>query len=332
MIKKINEKTAGRILTEIQKAKKILLALHVSPDPDSAASVLAMDLVLKRMRKKTQIISYGQLPAGILAFPGIEKVETADFSRLSLADFDLFIALDCAQKRMITRSVWPERLPAGFKIINIDHHLTNDKFGRINLVSLVSSTAELVYDLLRLWEVKIDQKLASLLFWGIVSDTGCFQYPNTRPQTLRTAADLIEGGASLNDCVLQEFRSYSFKTLKYWGRILDNMQMDESGRFVWSKITQAETRELGVRPTEIMAAASLFAPIILGTEFGIILHEEAEDLTRGSLRSRAEFDVSRLAQELGGGGHQQSAGFSLSLPLAEAEKKILETARKFIKN
>ena len=315
---------------EIKKAKKILLALHVSPDLDSAASVLAMDLVLKRMRKKTRTISFSQLPAGILAFPGVEKVEVADFSKLDLTDFDLFIALDSAQKRMITRSAWPEKLPRGFKIINIDHHLTNDKFGQINLVSLVSSTAEVIYDLLKLWEVKIDKKLANPLFWGIFSDTGCFQYPTTKPKTLRIAANLMEKGVSFNECVLRVFRSYNFKTLKYWGRILDNMQLDESGKFVWSKLSQEERRELGVDPTEIESAASLFAPIILGTEFGIILHEEAVNLTRGSLRSRADFDVSQIAQELGGGGHKQAAGFSVNLPLLEAEKKVLEVVRKAI--
>lgn len=327
----ITPKITDKILSEIKKAKKILLALHVSPDPDGASSVLALDLVLKKMGKKTKLISYSQIPFEISGLPGIEKIKMADFAKENLADFDLFISLDSAQSRMVTRSPWPEKFPPKFKIINIDHHVSGQKFGDINLVEVISSTAEVLYDLFQAWRVKIDKEVAYLLFWGIFADTGCFQYPSTSPKTLRIAADLLEKGGSLNDCVLLDFRSYNFKTLKYWGRILANMQMDESGLFIWSKITRAENEELGVNPTEIMSAATLFAPIVFGTKFGIILHEEGENLIRGSLRSRAEdFDVSKIATEFGGGGHQRAAGFSLALPMAEAEKKVLEVARKLV--
>jgi phosphoesterase RecJ-like protein len=326
----INKKTADRIWAEIKKAKKILLALHVSPDPDSAASVLAMDLVLHRLGKKTTIISYSQIPPRLLDWPEIDKVELGDFARLDLSQFDLFLALDMAAKKMVTRSAFPPKLPRQFKIINIDHHLSNTRFGRINLVALISSTAEILYHLFGLGQIKIDKKLAELLFRGIFNDTGCFQYANTSATTLRVAADLIEKGASLDNCVLRDFRSYSFKTLKYWGKILENLQLDESGKFVWSKISRGECEELGVCSTEIEGAANLFAPIVSGTEFGIILNEESEDLTRGSLRSRDNFDVSKIAVELSGGGHKQAAGFSLKMPLAEAEKKVLKAARNAI--
>jgi len=322
---------AAEILSEIKKAKKILLALHVSPDPDSAASVLAMDLVLRRLGKKTTIISYSQIPPRLLDWPEIGKVESGDFARLDLKQFDLFIALDMAAKKMVTRSAFPSKLPRQFKIINIDHHFSNTRFGRINLVALISSTTEILYHLFELWQIKVDRKLSELLFRGIFADTGCFQYANTSVTTLRVAADLIEKGASLDNCVLRDFRSYSLKTLKYWGKILENLQLDESRKFAWSKISREECEELGVYSTEIEGAASLFAPIILGTEFGIILNEESENLTRGSLRSRDNFDVSKIAVELSGGGHKQAAGFSLKMPLEEAEKRVLETARKYIR-
>jgi len=326
-----DKKTANKILSEIKKAKKILLALHVSPDPDGAASVLALDLVLQKMGKETKLISYSQIPFEIACLPGIEKIKVVDFTKENLADFDLFIALDSAQARMVTRSPWPEKFPPNFKIINIDHHVSGEKFGDINLVEIVSSTAEVLYDLFLAWGIKIGKEVAYLLFWGIFADTGCFQYPSTTPKVLRTAADLLENGGSLNDCVLLDFRSYNFKTLKYWGRILANMQMDESGLFIWSKITRAENEELGVNPTEIMSAATLFAPIVFGTKFGIILHEEKENLVRGSLRSRVEdFDVSKIAEAFSGGGHQRAAGFSLAIPMAEAEKKVLAVARKLV--
>ena len=218
----VDEKIAKLIFSEIKKSKNILLAVHVSPDVDSLASVLAMDTVLERLRKKTKIISFGQIPPRFSYLYGVVKIEQADFSRVNLDQFELFIALDCAAERMITRSQYPSQFPDKFKIINIDHHLTNTKYGQINLIVELSSTAEIIFELFKIWKIKIKKEQAQLLLAGIFSDTGCFQYPLTTANTLRNAADLIDNGACLNTEVLQLLRSYSLKTLKYWGRILDN--------------------------------------------------------------------------------------------------------------
>jgi len=326
----LNKKTAAKIFTEIKKAKKVLLAVHVSPDQDSIASVLAVELILKKMGKKTKIISFSQISSRLKFISGTDKIETADFSKVNFSDYDLFIALDSAQERMITRSPFPKSFPPNFKIINIDHHITNTRFGDINLVEIVSSTTEIIYKLFNLWEVKIDKKLASLLFYGVFADTGCFQYNTTSKETLRIVTDLMGKGASLNDTVLFTFRSYNIKTLKYWGKVLENVQLDKSGKFIWSTISRAEREALEVEVSEVEGAANLFAPIVSGTEFGIILMEETDDLVRGSLRSRANFDVSQIAVKLGGGGHKAAAGFSLKTDLKEAEKEVLETARNLI--
>lgn len=323
------KKESRKILSEIKKAKKILLALHVSPDVDSLTSALAMDLVLKRMGKKTKIISYSQVPPKLLEYAGGE-IEIADFSKINLSEFDLFISLDSAQQRMITRSPYPKKFPENFKIINIDHHITNNKYGNINFVYPYSSTAELLFWLFKDWGIKPDKELSDLLFRGIMTDSGGFQYPMTSAQTFRAASELLEKGASLDEAVLFSLRSYNFKTLKYWGKILNNMKIDESGKFIWSIISAKEREELGVDPTEIEGAASLFCPVVQGTEFGIILNEESDHLVRGSLRARHEFDVSEIAVSLGGGGHKQAAGFSLEMSIKEAEKLVLEVAKKYI--
>jgi len=325
----MDKKVSRKIFSEIKKAKRILLALHVSPDADSVSSVLAMSLVLERLGKKVKIISFSQIPGRLLYIPGTEKVKILDFAKEKFLEFDLFIALDSAQERMITRSSYPKNFPKNFKVINIDHHFTNTKFGDINLVSIISSTAELLYELFKFWKVKIDKKMADLLLLGIVADTGSFQYPMTSRETFLVGAELLQKGASLNETVLYLFRSYNLKTLKYWGKVLQNLKQDKGGKFVWSKISRKEKEKLGIDPSEIEGAASLFCPVINGTEFGIILLEE-DGLIRGSLRSRTNFDVSKIAVEFGGGGHREAAGFSLNMSLKEAEKKVLKTARKAV--
>lgn len=326
----IKKKAADKIYSEIKKAKKILLALHVSPDGDAFSSVLSLDLVLRRMKKKTKIISFSAWNKKYNTLPGAENIEIADFAKINLSEFDLFIALDTAQETMLTRSLFPQKFPRNFKIINIDHHITNTKYGKINLIEPVSSVAEMLYELFNIWKIKIGKTLAQTLFLGIFTDTGCFQYPNTTPRTMTISSDLMSKGASLNEVVLLYFRSYSVNTLKYWGRVLDNMKLDESGLFAWSVMGLEEKELLGIANSEIEGASSLFAPIIDGIEFGIILDEE-RGLVRGSMRSRKDFDVAKIAEELGGGGHRGAAGFSLKMSLPEAEKKVLSLARKYIK-
>jgi len=325
-----NKTISKKILEQIKKSRSILLAFHVSPDPDCLSSVLAMNLFLKSLGKETKIISYSKIPPKYWELPGMEVVDIEDFANQDFKKFDLFIALDMAQDWMITRSEYPKSFPKEFKIINIDHHTTNPNFGDINLVAPLSSTAELLYNLFKDWKVEITKEIADLLMLGIFADTGCFQYPMTTPETLRAAAELMEKGASIWENVVYNFRSYNFLTLKYWGKILENIKMDISGKFVWSTISKEEREELEIEPTEIQDAASNFAPIVEGTEFGIILNEESENLVRGSMRSRDGFDVSKIAVALGGGGHKQAAGFTVKANLAEAEKKVLEIARKLV--
>lgn len=325
----LNKKIANEIYSVILSANKILLTLHVSPDGDSAGSVLAFDLFLRTLGKKTKIISYSKIPKNFLYLPGMADVEVVNIAKINLSEFDLCISLDAADQIMITKSEFP-KLPEKMKVINIDHHTTNPLFGDINLIEDLASTSEVVYGLFKKWKVDIDKQTAKLLFLGIFADTGCFQYPLTTSKTFAIASDLTKKGADLNETVLMQFRSYNFKTLKYWGRVLDNMQMDVSKRFVWSIVSAAEIHDLEIEPEDIDGAASLFAPVTFGTEFGIII-DENEGFIKGSLRSRTSFDVSKIAVELGGGGHKQAAGFMLRMPLEEAIKLVLETAREYIK-
>jgi phosphoesterase RecJ-like protein len=330
----LDKKTSALILEEINNAKNILLSFHVSPDGDCVGSTLAFERFLKKIGKNTKIISFSKIPSNFRYLPGIEKVEIENFKRIDFKKYDLFVCLDIATEKLITKSPYPkDEFPNTFKVINIDHHISNSKFGDINLVENLSSTCEVLYELFKLWKVSIDKTTAQLLFLGLFTDTGCFQYPSTSEKSFLMGAELMKKGASLQETVLAQYRSYNFRTLKYWGLVLDNMQMDKSKKFVWSKISMREIEDLGIESEdEIAAASSFFAPITKGIEFGIII-DENEGFIKASLRSRSNFDVSKLAQNFGGGGHKQAAGFILTgVDLDEAEEQILKVSREAIKN
>lgn len=323
----LDQKIAAKIKKTLGKSKNILIPLHLSPDGDSLGSCLAMTRFLEKKGKKASLVSCSEIASSFKTLIGVEKIQITDLSQLDFSQFDLFLALDIAQLSMISRNLANLVLPPKLKIVNIDHHLTNTNFGGINLVDQTnSSTAEMLYELFSDWQEPIDSIMAQLLFLAIFSDTGCFQYPCCSIKTMKIATQLREKGANLNKTVLEQFRSYSFKNLKYWALVLQNTQLDKSGLFTWAKTTLKQREALGIGPGDMQAAASLFCPVTEGTEFGIILDEQ-KGFVKASLRSRQGFDVSSLAVLLGGGGHQLSAGFVLRTSLEEAEKIVLKIAR-----
>jgi phosphoesterase RecJ-like protein len=137
-------------------------------------------------------------------------------------------------------------------------------------------------------------------------------------------------GADKNEIVFNIYRSADFNKVKFWGEIIKSMKLDKEGGFVWAAIPQdvfnSYDRPLSGKET----AASQFTPIVQNTDFGMVMVEEKEKVLAVSLRSRKDFDVSKIAQELGGGGHREASGVKIyDLSFDEAVEKVLQTARKF---
>lgn len=320
-----------RIFQEIKKADRILLPLHLHPDGDSIGSTLAFCYVLNKWQKEALPVSSDPPPENFSFLPLINKVKHIDFTEIDLSKFDLIIALDNSSLSRFTNKKLPAALK-NFSIVNIDHHLTNTKFGQVNLIlPKKTSTCEILYDLFIDWQIEIDETLATLLCFGIFTDTGCFRFPNTTSDVFRKTAKLLDLGAPLSEFVFQTFRGLRLKTLKYYGKVLENMKTDEKHKFVWSAVPYEEFKQLDADGSEIQGAANLFCQSVAETKFGLILDERESDVVCGSLRSRTGFDVSKIAKALGGGGHKLAAGFRLEMPLDKAEKKVLSVARRVSK-
>jgi phosphoesterase RecJ-like protein len=180
--------------------------------------------------------------------------------------------------------------------------------------------------------VKIDKELATSLLTGILGDTGAFEYHNTTSRTLQIAADLMDFGADKDEILLKIFRSKQMNLLKFWGQVLDTMQVDKSGKFAWCAIPYDVYQKLGKPQMARESASNSFARMLEDTDFGIIMLEEEPNILRASLRSREKnFDVSKIAEKLGGGGHPGSAGISMQdINFEQGVEKVVATARKFV--
>jgi phosphoesterase RecJ-like protein len=328
----MNYQESIHILEEIEKAENILINCHRGPDPDSIGSALAIYRVLKNMGKKAEIIcSSRELYESINYLTDYKNIQkNVDFSTFDFSKFDLFITLDSSSWDMVS-GYKKSQIPK-IKIINIDHHLTSTRYGYINLIDEnVTSTGELLYRVIKDLEIEIDPIVANCLMTAIVGDTGAFGFPNSTSETFLAAADLIKLGADKDKIIQHLYRNEPFNMIKFYGEVLMNLKIDLEGKFVWAALPYEIFKKFGKPNTGRESAASLFTQVVEGTDFGFLAVEQEEKVLSISFRSRTGFDTSKIAFELGGGGHIYASGARITgLPFAKAVEKLLETVKKFV--
>ncbi len=325
----MNYKESVKILSEIKKADKILVNCHRGPDSDSVGSALALSQILQEMGKEVMVICPSDIPSDLMFLKGAEKIVRVNFTSFDFTDYGLFVILDSSTYSMVTGMKDSER-PTINSVV-IDHHFSNDKFGKINLVdSKMTSTGELLYRLFKDWKVTVSKEIAECLLTGIIGDTGTFQYQNVGSETLEVAADLMKKGADKDRIVYNIYRSIEFKEVKMWGKFVESMMIDEG--FIWSAIPLSTYKDFGEYIYAKEDVANLFFPIIKGTEFGIVMVETSDGVLSVSFRSRTGFDVAKIAEEIGGGGHKLAAGARIEgIPFNDAVNLVLKAARKHVK-
>jgi len=324
-------KQSQEILEKIVSAKRILVNCHQRPDVDSISSALSMCQALKQLGKEVKVICPDEKLSELDFLSCFEEFSKIDYRKFDFSKYDLFIILDSASPEVVTGTK-KVPLPEIHKIV-IDHHVTNTKFGDINLIDETRSSAtELLYLLFLDWGINIDKNIATSLLTGILGDTGAFEYHNTTSRTLHVAADLMDKGADKDGILLKIFRTKQMNLLKFWGKVLDKLEVDQSGKFTWCAISFKTFKELGEPQTARESASSLFTRMVEGTEFGIVMLEEEPGMLRASFRARSTgFDVSKIALALGGGGHAGAAGVTvINGGFDESVEKVVETARKFV--
>ncbi len=328
----MNYKESRQILEEIKKAKKILVSCHKGPDPDSIGSALALYYFLTGIDKEVEMVCLDDVSDYCDFLPSIEDIKRVNYKEFDFSKFDLFIIPDSGSWEMVVGRGSID-LPDLTTIV-IDHHKTNKGFGKIDLVDeKTTSTAEILYLIYEDLGIKITPNIAMALLTGIIGDTGVFQYKGVGAKTLDIAKNLMELGADKDEIVFNIYNSYDFNLLKLLGEILLRMEKDKEYKFVWSAIPfdiyNKHSRPISTKEV----AAAMFSSIVKETDFGMIMTETKEKSLAISLRSRTDFDVSKIAEALGGGGHKNAAGAIIEeKEYNEAVENALQVARKFAKD
>lgn len=314
----VDRSLAMETLAVLKSAKRILMPTHQNVDADGLASPLALLHALEPHGiELIPLLSDGQCPNNLEFLPGIERVRA--YGRDPLPDYDMLCLVDCSDKRRLGAFYQddPTRVDGSVPIVNIDHHVTNDHFGVVNVVyPHAASTAEIVTDLIRLWDLPITTEIAQCLLAGIYGDTLGLRTEATTARTMRTAADLVDLGgnpAAITDAL---FRLKPRSTVCLWEHLL--RRVDWTGALIWTEVTAEDLTVCNAEPSEAEGLVNFLAGTE-GSHAAAILYE-MEGGWRVSMRSLAiDVDVAAITSEFGGGGHPRAAG--VTVLGGEAEKR-----------
>ncbi len=309
----------------IAAVQRPLLVGHVRADLDCVGSLSGLALALRENGKRPEVACQRVLvpPRLLLLFEwsSITPMEQPDVDGA-----DLVVALDTAVTSRLNIACGLAGLE-GKPIAVIDHHVSNEHFGRWNHVNvLASSTCELVYDLLGLLGWTITPMIATMLYAGLHGDTSGFSLPNTTPKSLHVGSELAAAGADIVKICEKVHRSRTPAEFELLRIVYANTRLSEDGRVAWSTISHEEIVEAGCSHADIDEQV-MIPRMLAGASIAILFSEGLRGSVRVNFRGEGDVDVLTLAREFGGGGHRTSAGTSIKKrPIEEVTREVVARA------
>lgn len=311
-----------KIKDEIKKSNKVTIVSHYHPDGDALGSQIALALSLEQLGIQTTMLNKDPVPETYRFLKNWQLIKPLD----ELSELPpLVIFVDCATTERVGYPV-ETILNSNSLVINIDHHTSNSNFGHLNWIEPnAAATAELIYDLLGLLQVKIDKDIATALYTGISTDTGSFLYENTTATTHLVVSDLINRGAEVGLLRLNYYENTNINKIYLLKHVLNNLEFASDNKISWVALKQDFYTSINASDHDAEGLIN-YLKNISGVEIAIIFREMAEDKIKVSFRSKRMADVNLLAAKFGGGGHPRAAGCTINDALDNAISRVLSAA------
>jgi len=310
----------AEINARLGTAQKVLIASHIRPDGDAIGSLIGLGLALENAGKTVQMVLADGVPSSFRYLEGSDRVRKEPDG-----DFDTFIAVDCADFKRLGKPFQS----LGKADINIDHHITNERFGVLNLIEGQEvATAAMLTTHLPVWGFEITRPIAAALLTGIITDTLGFRTSNMTPDALRQSAALMDTGVEMSELYMRGLVSRSFSAARYWGAGLSKLQSTDG--IVWSSLSLEERKECGYGGNDDADLINMISAIE-GHKVGMIFVEQHNNHVKISWRALEKgVDVSNVAKHFGGGGHAAAAGADIPGSLSEVQPLVLKTTKEML--
>jgi phosphoesterase RecJ-like protein len=300
-----------KVIDTINKSENILILTHEKPDGDALGSMLGLAISLKKINKHVQTFCISEIPKIFKFLPEIDRVGK-DFL---LGDFDLIIILDCGDMK---RTGFPLRIEElskhKNKIINIDHHPKNDlhKIAHINYIDYhASSTAEIVYEIVRKLKITMDKNISLCLLCGLYTDTGSFMHSNTSPKTLQIASDLLRFGARFKKIVANVVNFHTVASLQLRGIAFSRIKINPKYKIAISALGENDLKKINASIEDVGGIVNAINTMP-DIKVALFMYQQDANTIKASLRTEDnKINLSKLAQLFGGGGLKKASGFSI---------------------
>lgn len=303
----------------INSSQNICIAGHKAPDGDCIGSVMALYEFLKPFNKKLTVYIDGIIPFNYKTFVK-EDVIAKEYDN---NEFDLLFVLDCSDAERLGK--FKDVLKNAKKSVCIDHHKTNESYADINIIdSSMSSTGELLYDILKISGRQLTKQIAEYIYIAILTDTGKFSYSNTTGQTHEKTAELIELGVDVAEIDNTVYNSKPSNVVKAFIECIGGIELYYDNKFGITSITKDILERNNVNMGDIDGVVE-FIREIKEVEVSCVLKEYEEKNTKVSLRSKNDIDVSAVSVKFRGGGHARAAGFEIDDTVENTKKLLIET-------
>jgi bifunctional oligoribonuclease and PAP phosphatase NrnA len=314
-----------KIIGLLKKHQAFVVTTHVHPDADALGSALAMAIYLKSMGKKVRLFNEDECPTWLGFMPRVGLYE--QFTGGEKFTPEVVVVLDCGDLERIGKV--RELLKAGVKVVNIDHHVTNVDFGDLNLVrSDYSSSSEIVYDLLESSGFRLTKDVATQLYLGILTDTGSFGFDCTSAHTHQVVSELLKFQLPVSDLYRRVYETMPNRDLKPFFALVHRIELYFKERVACLVMRKRDAEDFSGE-FDLRDKIFSFLRSVKGLEVIVVITEtEKAHRVRINFRSRDGFDVAKLAERYGGGGHKKASGCYMNLNAAGARREILAAIRK----
>jgi bifunctional oligoribonuclease and PAP phosphatase NrnA len=316
----VDKRLTGEIKDKLAKAKKVIITSHVRPDGDAVGSLIGLGLALRDAGKSVQMILEDGVPSSFKYLEGSDLIQKEPDG-----DHDTFITVDCADFKRVGKVFENFSQPD----INIDHHITNEKFGKLNLIEAdeVATTAILTNHLPE-WGLNITKPIAAAFLTGILTDTLGFRTSNITPEALRQAATLMEAGVDMPEIYMKSLVRKTFSAAKYWGAGLSSLESKNG--IVWGTLTLADRKSAGYGGNDDADLINMISAID-GKKVGMVFVQQPDNHVKISWRAlEPGVDVSPVAKYFKGGGHAAAAGADIEGSLSEIQNEVLKKTRELL--
>ena len=289
------------IIQQFNNSNKILVVCHANPDGDAIGSLIALGLSLEALNKKITLYCESSIPVVYRFLPEVHRV----VKKIGGLNYDMAVILDCGDLSRVGEAVSTvEQIPV---IVNIDHHITNTRFGHLHLIDTSAcATAEIVYRLIKQMDRPLNKSIATSIYTGILADTGSFRFSNTNRAAFSICQEMVEIGVDPHDIAQHVYGTYSLSRIKLLNLALDSIELSKNGKLSIMTLTKEMFDETHTKPEDVDGLIN-YAKGIEEVEVAALIQEHHNGKEQSktpnrfhiSLRSDVAVDVAAFASLFG---------------------------------